>query len=82
MTGIQQEGDHAKVDASLCRKLTPLGETLKAQNLTDNQQVLLELGTGFFDSHHFIRPNEYCVFHSVMFNKYRDGWRAEMRSAI
>ena len=91
VTGIQQEGDHAKVGASLCRKLTPLGETLKAQHLTDNQQVLLGLGTGFFlglgtgffDSHHFVRPNEYCEFESVMFNKYRDGWQAEkMRSAI
>jgi hypothetical protein len=82
VTGIQQEGVHAKVDASLCRKLTPLGETLKAQNLTDNQQVLLGLGTGFLDSYHFVRPNEYCEFDSVMFNKYRDGWRAEMRSAI
>ncbi len=90
VTGIQQEGDHAKVDASLCRKLTPLGETLKAQNLTDNQQVLLGLGTGFFlglgtgffNSRHFVRPDEYCEFRSIMFKKYRDGWHPEMRSAI
>ena len=77
VTGIQQESVRAKVDTELCRKLTFLGVALKNLNPSDDQQILLGIGSGFFDSYHFVKPDEYCEYDSVMFNKYDDGWRAQ-----
>jgi hypothetical protein len=77
VTGIQQEGVRAKVDTRLCHKLTPLGVALKNMNPSDDQQIRLGIGSGFFDSYHFAKPDEYCEYESVMFNKYDDGWRAQ-----
>ena len=73
VTGIQQESVRAKVDTRLCRKLTPLGVALKNLNPSDSQQIRWGIGLGFFDSYHFVKPDEYCEYDSVMFNNYDDG---------
>lgn len=73
VTGNQQKSVRAKVATRLCRKLTPLGVALKNLNPSDSQQIRWGIGLGFFDSYHFVKPDEYCEYDSVMFNKYDDG---------
>jgi len=69
---VLTEAESAQLAVSLTG-LTPLGVALKNLNPSDSQQIRWGIGLGFFDSYHFVKPDEYCEYDSVMFNKYDDG---------
>jgi len=73
VTGIAQEGITAKVNATVCRKLTAFGEKFIAQPDDTlrmfHWDTLEKLG---------IKDGEvYCDHQTLVFRKYDDGWRIE-----
>jgi len=77
VTGIQQEGTNAKVQHLLCRKLTPLGKSVRDLRLSEEEvrlspilgldRLLANLGD----------RDWYCKIEDAHFAKYDDGWRVE-----
>jgi hypothetical protein len=77
VTGIQQEGTHAKAETTLVWKPTQLGLVLKKQLAEQNrseyesQQILGDAS--------FVRmplgDTEFKTFETFPFDKYDDGWR-------
>lgn len=71
VTGIQQEGIHAKADIAIKWKLTPLGLALKT--LPEGNDV--ELGLGHEFSYMPKGEKEFSQNDVAAFEKYDDGWR-------
>ncbi len=71
VTGIQQEGIHAKADVAVKWKLTPLGIALKTVPEGDDP----EMGLGREFSHMPKGEKEFSQNDVAKFEKYDDGWR-------
>jgi hypothetical protein len=71
VTGIQQEGIHAKADIAIKWKLTPLGLALKTLPEGDDA----EMGVGREFSHMPKGEREFSQNDVAAFEKYDDGWR-------
>ena len=74
VTGIQQEGIHAKADIAVKWKLTPLGLTLKTIPEGDD----IEMGLGREFSHMPKGKGEFSENEGAAFEKYDDGWRLKI----
>jgi hypothetical protein len=71
LTGIQQEGIHAKADIAIKWKLTPLGLALKT--IPEGNDV--EMGLGHEFSYMPRGEKEFSQNDVAKFEKYDDGWR-------
>lgn len=82
ITGIQEDGPHAKADVTVVWKLTPMGLALRkeaaALNLSQTEAGELLSGYALAD----IPPNatEYHENQTFLFEKYDDGWRVRTGS--
>ena len=73
VTGIVQEGVAAKVDALICRKLSPFGE--KFLQFPEKERGPL-LSNSFSLGYRWEEEGgDYCLPDEFQFQKYDDGWR-------
>jgi len=73
VTGIQQEGVHAKAEIAVKWKLTPLGQAIK--NLPEEYQ---DVGVGSEFLHALNSKGEFSQYDAAAFEKYDDGWRLKV----
>jgi hypothetical protein len=73
VTGIVQQGVTAKVDALICRKLSPFGE--KFLQFPEKERGSL-LSNSFNLGYRWEEEGgDYCLLDEFQFQKYDDGWR-------
>ena len=74
VTGVVQEGIHARVEAKLCEKLTPFGAELR-RTLPEHDKEMI--ASTFFERANFYSSDgRRCETREIPFDKYDDGWRA------
>jgi hypothetical protein len=77
VTGIREDGPHAKANITIVWKLTPLGRALKkeAAQLNLSRIEAGQLLSGYALADISENASEYHQYQSVLFDKYGDGWR-------